>query len=745
VDVTDSNLKITTENEPGYGQLFAVLLRRRFWLLGILSSVVGLAFVMTKLQEPTYVSTMQLLVEPNYQGKENQNPAQPRLEEQFADSNIQVDSATQISLMKSSELLRKAMSSLNRQYPEIDPDDPESVTNFKAALSVTQIVSLSGSEKETTKIFEVTYTANDPKQTQAVLKTMQQVYLDYNLEQQKARLSKGLEFIDQQLPQVRSQVEQSENALEQFRSGQELIDPEIQAKAQAEALGRIQEELRTNLAQIEELQDRYESLQAQIGLAPQDAVVAARLNQSPRYQALLDEVQKTELALVQQQLLFNDNTAEVQVLLEQRQEQLGLLQNEVRQIAGDSAASVEQLGELDITLINNLVDAEVNLRALKARNESLVNSEQQLRNDLQRFPSLLAEYGRLQPEIELNRETLKQLLAARQELGLEIARGGFDWQIVEKPQLGIKTGPSLTQNLLLGIVVGVLLGGVAAFVRESVDDSVHDADELKRHTALPMLGMLPKLPLETPSPKFPVALPFSRSESRSSPNQQLIYWQPFREACDLLYKNIQLLDASRSLKSLVITSVLPGEGKSTIALGLAISAARLHQRVLLVDANLRSPNLHQLLNLPNEQGLSNLLNSRDSLSSQIGSQDTESHSNISVLTAGPAVPDPVKLLSSQRMQEAIATFESSYDLVIVDAPCVLGTVDPILTGSYCDGIILVGRVDQVSRSKVRQAITMLNKLNVIGVVANGLDLEVENVYYPAAQNDLSDSRAASNV
>ncbi len=718
--MTDSNLKLMTESEPGYGQLFAVLLRRRLWMLGALGAAVGIAFVMTKLQQPTYVSSLQLLVEPIYQGKQGQGQEQ-NLDDQFADSNVQIDSGTQISLMTSSGLLRKAMVSLNREYPEIDPEDSDSLAAFKSSLSVTQVTFTGVKEKGATKIFQVTYTDNDPVKTKSVLETMQKVYQDYNLEQQKNRLAKGLAFIDQQLPQIENKVKQFEDSLEQFRTDQELIDPQVQAQAQAEALNRIQDELRTNSAQIEELQDRFTSLQAQVGLAPEEAVIAARLNQSLRYQTLLNEIQKTELELVQQRLLFNDNTAEVQVLLDKRQEQVGLLQDEVSQVVGDSGdGTAIQLGQLDLTLINNLVDAEVNLRALEARDSSLVNSEQQLRAELQRFPELLAEYGRLQPEIELNRDTLKQLLAARQELGLAIAQGGFDWQVVEEPQLGLKTGPSLARNLLLGAVVGLMLGGVAAFLREASDDVIHDAEDLRRQSGLPLLGMLPQFSIKAEA-RLPIALPFSRTEKSTLPSDQVVYWAPFREACDLLYKNIQLLDSSRSLKSLVVTSVLPGEGKSTLALGLAISAARLHQRVLLIDANLRSPHLHELLNLSNEQGLSTLLASHASIPKHIGSQGAETSSNVSVLTAGSAPDDPVMLLSSQRMRDAIAVFEQSYDLVIIDAPSVSGKVDPILLGSCCDGILLVERVDQVTRSRMSQAIAMLSKLNIIGVVANGLE------------------------
>jgi capsular exopolysaccharide synthesis family protein len=148
----------------------------------------------------------------------------------------------------------------------------------------------------------------------------------------------------------------------------------------------------------------------------------------------------------------------------------------------------------------------------------------------------------------------------------------------------------------------------------------------------------------------------------------------------------------------MITSALAGEGKSSLALGLALSAARLHQRVLLIDADLRRPSLHTQLNLPNEEGLSTLLTVDADIASHSSVQSSED-SFIDILTAGPTPEDPAKLLSSQRMRQLMVNFEQKYDLVLLDAPPVLGLVDAILAGSFCSGVVLVSRIGQVTRKK----------------------------------------------
>jgi len=733
MQATQASFNPAIESEAGYGQIFAILLRRRFWVLGVLVAAIGVAALQTMRQAPTYVSSMQLLIESNYQGKPSGNNG---LENEFSDANVQADTGTQINLMQSSELLRRAMVLLQQDYPDINPDDPSSVAGFKGSINISQITQKTGKENVATKIFQIVHTGNDPVETQKVLEALKKVYLDYNLEQQKKRLVKGLAFVNEQLPQVKNKMQQAESALKQFRQNQELIDPDLQAKVQTEGLLRVEQEQQTNQVQLRELRSRYASLQQQLALSPQDAIALSRLSQSGRYQNLLNEIQKTDLSLEQQRLRFKDQTPFVQQLKNQRQRQLALLQAQVQRVFGSGSAltsgSEEQLlqgqfGSLDQTLVGQLVDTQIGLQVAEAREASLATIQQRLRSELKRFPELLAEYGRLQPEVQLSQETLKQLLKAQQDIGLEIARGGFDWQVVEDPQMGAKTGPSMMRNLMLGAVAGLMLGGAAAFARESADDAVHSSDDLQKQVPVPLLGMVPELLFDATGDDMPLlSLPFSKSRSLSPGIDRVIQWQPFRESLDLLYQNIQLLSREQPFKSLVITSALAGEGKSTIILGLAISAARLHQRVLLIDADLRRPSLHKLLNLPNDRGLSNLLTSDTPIPQQVDAQHSNLRSNISVVTAGPTPIDPAKLLSSQRMREVMATFEQNYDLVLLDAPPVLGMVDSMLVGACCNGVIIVGRIERVTRSELTQTTQMLSQLNVIGVVANGASHQTRN-------------------
>ncbi|MBD2665783.1 capsular exopolysaccharide family [Richelia sinica FACHB-800] len=713
------------DDEPSYGQIFAVFMRRFPWFLLVFLSSTAIAGLITFRTAPTFKSSMQLLVEPNYQGKRETGG----VETQFTDANVEIDTATQLNLMQSTGLLQKAVIKLKSQYPNI------TVADLKKSLVLEQLKTKE--DNVATKIFQVDYTHQDPEKTQAVLTAIREVYVEYNKQQQDSRLQKGLQVIREQLRKASDEVNASEANLQRFRRNQNLIDPESQAKALETSLNTVQQERQTTRSQYEEALAKQKSLQEQLNRSPQNALVSSRLSQSSRYQSLLNEIQKTELALAQERLRFTDDTPSVQKLKDQLQSQKELLQKEVsRALGGQSLKAVGsgqplleqgQLGQIDLTLTSQLVDTQTNIVALAARDQTLAQKENELRAELKRFPSLLAYYNRLLPQLQFSRERMEQLLRAEQQLRQELSKGGFNWEVVEEPQKGVMVGPNLQQNLLLGAVVGLLLGGMTAFIREASDDSVRTTAELEKRFSVPLLGTTPKLPPAKPKESM-IKLPFGKPEVLAPWTIQVLHSPPRWESLDLIYKNIELLNRSVDLKSLMVTSALPDEGKSALALGLAMSAARLHKRVLLIDANLRDPHLHKQLNLPNQQGLATLLASDVSIPNQIGVPYSGS-SYIDILTAGPIPSDPAHLLSSPRMQELMAVFEENYDLVLIDASPVLGLVDALLAASSCRSVLMVASMGKVTKTQIAQATAMLSKLNLIGVVANGVS-NADTTYVP---------------
>jgi len=736
VKVNESNFNMLDETVLGYKQIFAILIRRRFWLFGGLGGTLAIAIALTLMTKHTYGSYMALLLEPKYQQKRE------KLDNQFVDSDFDIDYATQLKVMKSSLLLQQAVDLLRPQYPNISVDE---IKKSLIYLDRQKEYKESINSKVYTKIVLVGYIDSDRIKSQNVLKALLTVYQVYSIKQQKEGISNGIEFIAHQLPKVQASVDQSEAKVEQFRRNHNLIDPRQQAIAITKTLNATEQERQATHTQYKDAQATEVALQQQIRRSPQNALISSRLSQSPRYQTLLNDFQNTELALAQLHAVFKNDDPRVENLVEQGQSQQELLQNEVKRVLGSEAAQLKitggsllaqgQFGGIDQNLTKQLMEVQTSLRVLSAHEQSWVQTQQKLREELNQLPPLLSDYEQIVPQVQINRDQLEQMLKARQDLKLDLVRQQFSPQTFIEPGigskldpsllsvdpiLGLQLAPSLKRNLLLGAVLGLMLGGFAAFGREIIEDVVYSPNELEKQVALPLLGMTPVLPQSKASePIF--RLPFGQPPVLAPWTVQVIYWPAAWESLDLIYKNIQLHSGS-SFKSLMLTSAVAGEGKSTLALILALSATRLNQRVLLIDANLRCPSLHKQLNLPNEQGLSTLLTT-DAAVPKL-SKIESSGSYIDVLTAGPISADPARLLSSQRMRELMAAFEQSYDLVLLDTPPVVGLVDSTIAASFCGGVMLVTRIGKVTRAKLLQATAMLSKSNLIGVVANGVSSDI---------------------
>ena len=727
--MTRESLELDNQGDLGYGQLLAIFWRRRGWFLGVFMGIMALSFPLALSKKPLYQSSMRLLVESNYENKQD-NRREDDID--FTESNFKLDYATQQNLMRSYLLLQRALERLIPYYPEMTVED------LKKYLSVYQVRNETNKGTTDTKIFQVDYLDRDPLKTKKVLEEVEKVYQKYNLEQQGKKIEKGLKFIEAELPKARQNLAEAESALKQFRLDHSLIFPEKEVQEVSKSLRDIEQERESIQVQLQETQGRYQKLEQQLGISGEKAAVSSRLSESSRYQNLLNEIQQTELELEEQRARFSDSHPVIEDLLEKREHQQKLLQEEVERVLGEVPPELQltiealqkegQLGASDLNLAGALGEAQTNLESLQQRDLALAGTETKLREKLKHFPPLIDQYHNLEQEVQINQTTLQKLLEAKQNLSIEINRGGVDWQLIEPPQVGIQIAPNTNQDLMLGAVVAIFLGGLAAFVREALDNKIYTQEQLQDKVSLPVLGSTPKLS-PTRSRQFLFKLPLFPRLEISAPILQTIHWLPFRNSIDLIYENIQLLNYGLIMKSLAITSAIAGEGKSTMVLSLALSAARRHKKVLVIDADLHNSSLHKILKVPNQEGLSNLLAEETAVPNiqEISLLDC----SIDLLTSGSLRADTVRLLSSPKLEELIAEFEEDYDLILIDTPPVNGMVDAIQTVSCCSGTVLVSRLELINSSQLNSAIALLNTFKVLGIVANGssdLGFDQTNIY-----------------
>jgi non-specific protein-tyrosine kinase len=203
---------------------------------------------------------------------------------------------------------------------------------------------------------------------------------------------------------------------------------------------------------------------------------------------------------------------------------------------------------------------------------------------------------------------------------------------------------------------------------------------------------------------------------------------PASEAYRTLRTNIQFSSLDKPLRTLLVTSTAPDEGKSTTLANLAITMAQAEQRVIVVDCDLRRPSLHTLFELPNEGGLTRMILAQEH--APIPLQDT-GVPGLSLLASGPLPPRPADILGSRRMEAAIARLRAEADIVLFDTPPVVVVTDAAVLATRMDGVLLVFQAGKTSRERGRQARQILEKVkaNIVGVVLNNAQVEQGYGYY----------------
>ncbi len=685
-------------------RLFLKMLRRR---IIVVTGVTGIAFaysIWTALnQVSTYGSSFRLLVEPvNADNK----LADLTGEGQSKQSNLDYD--TQIQVLRSPELLAKITAQLETVYPG---------ANYNFSPQALKIVRIGE-----TKIIEVSYQSADPAEAKAVLDQASQVYLTYSLAERQTNLRQGVQFIEKQLPALQQRVNALQDELQTFRQRYNFSDPETQTSqisSQAEAIRQQQQEVEQKL-----LQARFEfsALKGETG-------TVAALSKAEAYQDMVSQLRQIETQIATELTRLQPQSLSIRVLEDKRQSLLPLLRQEAERSLG-----------------GKLADAAIQIQLLEVQKAALAQAEARLDVQTQQLPILSRNYVDLQRELQIASDSLNRFRTSRETLLIDAAQTEIPWELIQEPASPrLASNTDINRSLLMGILLSSALGVGAALGLEKLDSTYHSPEDLRDQTKLPVLGVLPfyKPMEESPIPalqkywswlkKRLVKRGKSRRQLRTLPSAPQFDQTPippnFIEALRVFYTNLQIVGTKQPLRSLVISSALSGDGKSTIAFHLAQTAQAMGQKVLLIDADLRRPQLHQWLNLTNQQGLSDVISGDASLKNVL----IRSHPDAGflILTAGTVPADPTQLLASARMRQLMEWCHRTFDLVIYDTPPLLGLADASLLASMTDGLLLVARLGKTDRVSLNQALDSLkvSNISVLGLVANGLQYQSFEAYH----------------
>lgn len=341
----------------------------------------------------------------------------------------------------------------------------------------------------------------------------------------------------------------------------------------------------------------------------------------------------------------------------------------------------------------------------------------QLEAQIQQTETQLARLGqtaseratreRLETTLAQLRQSQANLLQSYEQVRLAEAATTSSIVAVEPAQAPSEpVAPRVLLNTLLAAFVGLLLALGLVFLKETLDDSVKHPDQLKQAFDLPILALLPHSP--TNQGHRPIVVEQPRA--------------PVAEAFRTLRTNIEFAGVDRPLRSLLVTSPAPGDGKTHVALNLAAIIAQAGREVALVDADLRRPALHQRLALSNRDGLSELfIQPQPHLNGSLRKTEIP---GVSAITAGKLPPNPAELLGSERLGTIFAQVRTRVDLIVLDAPPVIAVTDAVVLAPRVDGVLLVVRVGRTRMGALRQTLEQLQRAgaHVVGIVLNDAPL-----------------------
>ncbi|HEY9698657.1 MAG TPA: polysaccharide biosynthesis tyrosine autokinase [Trichocoleus sp.] len=685
----------STEANGDLQQLLGMVRRRSLVIVSVAITTLLGTVAFSILQKPLYQGSFRILIEPV---NANERDVSQLTTERNNSSQSTLDYSTQIQVLQSPQLLNEIAQKLQKTYPDL------SYNSLIADLSVARIGQ--------TKILEIRYRNSDPTKVIAVLDQASQDYLDYSLKERQTNLRQGIQFIQNQLPSNQSRVQQLQNELQTLRQKYGFIDPSNYAEGKISQLASIAEKRQEIAQALTEAGSSYSALKQESG-------AVAALNNAPAYQSLVNELRQVEVQISSEQTRFQDDSLNIQVLREKRQNLLPLLREEAERVVG-----------------SKLAEAATQIQTLEVQQQALAQTQQELEQQSAELPRVARQYSNIQQELQSATDSLNRFLKAREDLQIEAAQKEIPWQLVQPPtKPPALISADFGQNMLLGSLAGLALGMAAAWLLEKFDNTYHSVEELKRKTKLPLLGTIPwhrqlhdiQLESLTTSDRLPMQQVQDKTEEPTEKTSvfltqssagQLYHSTKFLDALRVLHINIQLLNSDRRIRSLVISSAFAGEGKSTIALYLAQTAAEMGLRVLLVDADLRRSQIGNRLPFIRSKGLSHFLTESISLKEVI--QQPLPIPNFYVLPAGEPAADPAQLLASFKMQRLIEVCHRTFDLVVYDTPNILELADVSLIAPRTDGVVLVAQLDKTEQSALSQAMDSLKmtQIPMLGVIAN---------------------------
>jgi len=699
-------------NEVSLAEIWAVIRKRRLVILCCLGITMSLAIAYCVMAPRRYEATARVVINP-----ENSNPlgiASGEMMNPFGDPSLMQE--TQVRVMQSDavawDVIRQLRLDRNPEFAATKagehPEPIEAITpmhrftvlaRFHKRLRVATIPK--------TAIVELSFRSKDPKLAAEIVNTLANVYLERNFRTRYNATMQASDWLSKQLDDLKANAQSKQQQFADFQKKSGIIGMDDSAGPNGTSTGAHS----IIVSQLEEQNQQLVNAQSE------------RIVREARYREALsgDPAVIAETA----------PTATLQALQAQQAD----LKNQYAQLSaqyGNAYPRVVQM-RTQLAQVESALQTEANnvRRRLEAEYKSSATAEKMAAGEVEgtkqeayKMNEAGVQYLILKRDLEASRDLYEDLLKKLKEAGITAGLKSTNVDVVDPGAIPVVPAePVVLLNLMVAFMLGSTGGLGLAFLLENLDTTINSPEQAEMMAGTPVLCVVPRVPPNGRHSRNPLS-----EADRRKPLSLVRPLSPFAESFRTLRTALLLSAAGKPPKVLVITSSVPGEGKTTMAINIAVALAQNGHRVLLVDADMRSGGLQSQLSLDDSNGLSKCL-------AGIGGQQPAAISTaelpgLFIVPAGKRPPAPAELLGSDQMRNLLEQWREEYDHIVLDTPPVLMVSDAAILASMADGILLVVRYGKTGRQAILRTKDMLVRgtTRVIGIVFNGLGVN-SSAYY----------------
>jgi capsular exopolysaccharide synthesis family protein len=597
----------------------------------------------------------------------------------------------------------------------------EAVQNSPTYLSIIRRLKsmVEPEHQEGTNIINILVSSDNARESARVANAFAHSYRDYNIREKNKKTFETKEFIEEQLRLTSNRLRLAENELQAFKQSYGLISLDAQTQNTLNRLFAVETEYEKTKIDIAEVNSQLQMIQVN-KISTSGELKGSFFAAAPNSPVFGLKTKLSDLLLKRRTLLINFTAKHPRVTE---------IDNQIQAVLHETKKELQAL-----------------LNSYKTREKNLSKRIYQLRRENLSLPEKGLLLVRLQRDVELQESLYTQLKEKYQETLIQES-GKVEEVTILKP--AVPPGepfniPSKLMIVVTGIVMGLIIGIVFAFLGEVFDTSMGTIEDVEELLNVSVLGVIPQLDDERKGKPRPDGKDSKKDRAR----YLVTHYEPKSmgaEAFRALRTNLQFLRLEMKGKLFLITSSFVKEGKTLNTVNLALSVAQAGNKVLLVDADLRKPVVHKIFGLSREPGITDYVLGNyhwqevtntisDVMLGDFGIDDilkTPGMDNINVVTAGTKPPNPSEILSSSRFKEFLAEANKVYDFVFVDSPPLLPVADAAEIAPLMDGVFMVYTVGKIGRGVLKRAKSNLDNVDarVLGVILNNVKPEAGPEYF----------------